>query len=95
MLLVYDGGCWFCGRLAYMLEWLSDGRIRRLPASEAVSHQPGVMATWGFTAEELQETWWLLDYGGKKAYGGRAVMPKIMRGLVTSSCRRPYARARR
>ncbi len=94
MLLIYDAECLFCRRLAYMAEWLSDGQIRGLSASEAVEHQPALMARWGFTPDEVRETWWLLDYRIKMAYGGRAAVPKILRELITSSCCRLYARAR-
>ena len=76
LMLVYDGECEFCSRLARWVELHDrDGRVRVRPNQE-----PGLIEALGLTREEVDRASWAVEKGGRR-YEGAAGMSRVLREL--------------
>ncbi len=73
--LVYDGECEFCSRLARWVERRAGGRISVRPGQE-----PGLIGSLPVTHEEVARASWLVEPGGRRFEGAGAIN-RVLREL--------------
>jgi predicted DCC family thiol-disulfide oxidoreductase YuxK len=66
--LVYDGECEFCSRLA---RWVARRGRDRL--SVRPSQEPGLIASLGLTRDEVARASWVVEPGGRRFEGAAAI----------------------
>ena len=76
LVLVYDGECEFCGRLARWVE-RSDWRRRVIVRP---SQEPGLIEGLGLTPAEVGRAAWAVEPGGRK-FEGAAAINRVLREL--------------
>jgi predicted DCC family thiol-disulfide oxidoreductase YuxK len=76
LVLVYDGECDFCGRLARWVE----RRDREHQVVVRPSQQPGLIEQVGLTLEEVGRAAWAVEPGGRK-FEGAAAINRVLREL--------------
>jgi predicted DCC family thiol-disulfide oxidoreductase YuxK len=75
LVLVYDGDCEFCSRLARWVERRDRGRVSVRPSQE-----PGLIAWLGLTREEVARASWAVEPGGRR-FEGAAAISRVLRDL--------------
>jgi predicted DCC family thiol-disulfide oxidoreductase YuxK len=76
LILVYDGECEFCTRLARWVE----RRDRRGRVSARPSQEPGLIERLGLSQEEVARASWTLEPGGRR-FEGAAAINRVLREL--------------
>lgn len=76
VVLVYDGECAFCSRLARWVE--RQDRNRRVTVRP--SQEPGLTDGLGLTREEAGRAAWALEPGGRR-FEGAAAINRVLREL--------------
>jgi predicted DCC family thiol-disulfide oxidoreductase YuxK len=76
VILVYDGECDFCGRLARWVQRRDrDRRVLVKPSQE-----PGLVERLGLTREEVGRAAWAVEPGGAR-FEGAAAINRVLREL--------------
>lgn len=75
LVLVYDGECEFCSRLASWVERRAKDRVSVRPNQE-----PGLIEAMGLTREEVGRASWAVERGGRR-FEGAAGMSRALREL--------------
>jgi predicted DCC family thiol-disulfide oxidoreductase YuxK len=75
LILVYDGDCEFCSRLARWVEGQGAGRVWVRPNQE-----PGLITRLGLTREEVARASWVVEPGGRR-FEGAAAISRVLRDL--------------
>ena len=76
MVLVYDGECEFCTRMARWVE----GRDRAGRVSVLANQEEGVIESLGLTKEEVGRAAWAGEAGGRR-FEGAAAINRVLREL--------------
>jgi predicted DCC family thiol-disulfide oxidoreductase YuxK len=76
LVLVYDGECDFCGRLARWVE----RRDRAHRVLVRPSREPGLIGRLGLTQAEVGRAAWAVEPGGRK-FEGAAAINRILKEL--------------
>jgi predicted DCC family thiol-disulfide oxidoreductase YuxK len=76
LVLVYDGECDFCGRLARWVE----RRDRAHRVLVTPSQEPGLIEGLGLTSAEVGRAAWAVEPGGRR-FEGAAAINRVMREL--------------
>ena len=76
MVLIYDGECDFCGRLARWVE----RRDRNRRVLVRPSQEPGLIEGLGLTREEVGRAAWAVEPGGRRLEGAAAIN-RVLREL--------------
>ena len=74
--LVYDGECEFCSRLARWVGRRDRGRLLSVRRSQ----EPGLIEGLGLTREEVARASWVVEPGGRR-FEGAAGISRVLRGL--------------
>ena len=75
LILVYDGECAFCTRLARWVE----RHDRRGRISARPNQEPGLIESLGLTRPEVDRASWAVESGGR--FGGAAAINRVLREL--------------
>lgn len=76
LILVYDGECAFCSKLARWVERQDRGRRVAVRASQ----EPGLIEALGLTREEVGRAAWAIEPGGAR-FEGAAAINRVLREL--------------
>jgi predicted DCC family thiol-disulfide oxidoreductase YuxK len=76
LVLVYDGDCEFCSRMA---RWVTR-RDRGARMSVLASQEPGVVDGFLLTREEVGRAAWAVEPGGRR-FEGAAAISRVLREL--------------
>ncbi|MEO8744562.1 MAG: DCC1-like thiol-disulfide oxidoreductase family protein [Candidatus Dormiibacterota bacterium] len=76
LILVYDGECAFCARLARWVE----RRDRQRRVSARPHQEPGLIESLGLTREEVGRASWAVEPGGRR-FEGAAGISRVLREL--------------
>lgn len=76
LVLVYDGECAFCSRLARWVERHDPGRRVSVKANQ----EPGVTEALGLTRQEVDRASWAVERGGRR-FEGAAAISRVLREL--------------
>jgi predicted DCC family thiol-disulfide oxidoreductase YuxK len=75
-ILVYDGDCGLCSRLARWVENRDGGRL----VSVRPNQEPGLIEALGLTREEVGRAAWVVEPGGRR-FEGAAAVNRVLREL--------------